>query len=178
MITQNDCRHGCPHQRATIITCLSLLSFLTIGLSSPPAKADLLQFQCVDYFKRPVLNVKNDTLKDVAFSDLLRYRGLSVGPMIIINTKRLEKLNKPSQLFFITHECGHHVLGHLYFRQSNSQAEQEADCYAIRTLIRRGGFTFKDIAMVQSDMRKFAKASFAHLGGEERAEALLKCIEY
>lgn len=140
------------------------------------AQPDFLKFQCFDFYKRPVLNVKNDTLKDVAFSDLMRHRGIHVGPMIILNTKLLAKLKPPSQRFFIGHECAHHALGHLYFRRSDEEAEQQADCHAVRTLIRLGGFTFKDIADVQSDMRKFARASHSHLRGDARAKALMHCI--
>lgn len=163
-------------------TVLSLFVFLALILSlsskSASAKSEGKKVQCFDYYKRPVLKIRNDSLNDVAFADFMRYRGMSASPIIVINTKRLAKLSKQSQLFFIYHECGHHVLGHLYFRDSDIEAEQEADCYALRYLIRNSAFTFKDIAYVQSDMRKFAKASFTHLGGEERADALLKCIEY
>jgi len=163
---------------------LSITSFLLLtGLIFNPvitraeaAQTDYLRFQCFDYYKRPVLNVKNDTLNDVAFSDLLRHRGVDVGPMIILNTKLLNKLKKPSRQFFIAHECAHHALGHLYFRRSNEQAEQQADCHALRTLIRRSGFTLKDIEAVQSDMRIFGRASHSHLKGNERAIELMKCI--
>lgn len=140
-------------------------------------KTSLVKLQCFDYYRRPVLNVRNDTLNDVAFSDLLRHRGVHMGPMIIINYKILARLSKPSQRFFITHECGHHVLGHLYFRRPGPVAEQEADCYAVRTLIRSGEFTLKHIEAVQQDMITFGRKTNYHLAGEERAAALLKCIE-
>ncbi|MGH1405730.1 MAG: hypothetical protein ACRBBJ_04130 [Rhodomicrobiaceae bacterium] len=136
-----------------------------------------LDSRCTDYYSRPVLHVRNDSLSDVAFSDLMRHRGVAMGPMTILNIRRLSKLSKASQLFFIAHECGHHVLGHLYFRLPGQTAEQEADCYAIRSLIRSGMFTLKDVADVQTDMRKYAQASRMHISGDERAIALIGCME-
>ncbi|GJM01597.1 MAG: hypothetical protein DHS20C08_00980 [Rhodomicrobium sp.] len=141
-------------------------------------KTKIVKITCQDYYRRPVLNVRNDTLNDVAFSDLLRHRGVHMGPMIIINYRILATLSQASQKFFITHECGHHALGHLYFRPPGLQAEKEADCYAVRTLIRQGGFTLDDIENVQEDMRKFARKTPFHPSGERRAAELLKCIEY
>ncbi len=134
-------------------------------------------YRCIDYHKRPVLNVRNDTLNDVAFSDLMRVRGINMGPMTIFNYQRLKALSKASQKFFLAHECGHHVLGHLYFRRLGYAAEQEADCYAIRILIRRGKFTLKDIEDVQGDMRKYAQSSAFHKKGTDRAVELMNCLE-
>lgn len=136
-----------------------------------------LENQCFDYYSRPVLHVRNDSLGDVAFSDLMRHRGVPMGPMTIINAKRLSKLSQASQAFFIVHECGHHVLGHLYIRRPGNIAEQQADCYAIRTLIRNGMFTMDDVRDVQADMKKYAQASFHHVTGEERAKELMNCLE-
>lgn len=143
------------------------------GLSERP----YLDNKCFDYYRRPVLNIRNDSLSDVAFSDLMRHRGIPMGPMMIFNLKRLSKLSKASRIFFITHECGHHALGHLYFKTRGRLAEQEADCYAIRTLIRQGTFTLNDLSDVQKDMRRFARASLYHITGKQRANQLLKCIE-
>lgn len=133
---------------------------------------------CTDYYQRPVLNVRNDTLNDVAFSDLLRHKGINIGPLIIINYKLLNSLSKSSQKFFIAHECGHHALGHLYFRPPGFEAEKAADCYAVRTLIRSGEFTFSNIVEVQNDMRKFGRRTVYHLDGKSRADELLKCLDH
>ena len=167
---------------------LCLVIFLCLGVSlvsngfasTKPDMAPELekyQYKCVDFHRRPVLNVRNDSLNDVAFSDMMRMRGIVMGPMIILNIKRLKQLSKASQLFFVMHECGHHVLGHLYVRKPGLETEQEADCFAVRKLIRAGRFTLKDIKDVQADMRKFAKASFYHKGGAARADALMTCID-
>ncbi len=166
-----------------LFLCLSFLSIPAVfsqvkkGQVPPTAAHKYLDSRCTDYYSRPVLHVRNDSLSDVAFSDLMRHRGVPMGPMTILNIRRLTKLTKASQLFFIAHECGHHVLGHLYFRQSGQFAEQEADCYAIRSLIRSGVFTLNDVADVQSDMRKYAQRSLMHVAGEERALALIDCME-
>lgn len=138
---------------------------------------DAFAYKCIDYHKRPVLNVRNDTLNDVAFSDMMRMRGMNMGPMTIFNNKRLASLSPASQRFFLAHECGHHVLGHLYLRRRGLEAEQEADCYALRSLIRKGQFTLKDIKDVQKDMRKYARASLYHKGGRARADELMNCLE-
>ena len=137
---------------------------------------EALKIECVDVRGIPVLNVRNDTLNDVAFSDLMRPMGPVFYPLIIMNVKRLQQLSKASQAFFVAHECGHHVLGHLYQRRPGVNVEQEADCYALRTLIRRGWFTFQHIRDVQNDMRKFARASIYHADGPGRASALMDCL--
>lgn len=136
-----------------------------------------IRVECTDYYQRPVLNVRNDTLNDVAFSDILRHRGINIGPLIIINYKLLNSLSKSSQKFFIAHECGHHALGHLYFRPPGIEAEKAADCYAVQTLIRSGEFTFRNIEEVQKDMRKFGRRTVYHLDGNARADELLKCLD-
>ena len=166
-----------------LFLCLSFLSIPAVfsqakqGRILPSEGHKYLDTRCTDYYSRPVLHVRNDSLNDVAFSDLMRHRGVPMGPMTILNIRRLSKLSKASQLFFIAHECGHHVLGHLYFRQPGQMAEQEADCYAIRSLIRSGVFTLNDVADVQEDMRKYAQPSRMHISGEERALALIDCME-
>ena len=140
-------------------------------------RTKLLESKCVDYYKRPVLHVRNDKIGDVASSNMMRLQGVNMGPMTIVNINRITKLSRASQLFFIAHECGHHVLGHLYFRRPGQVVEQEADCYAIRSLIRNGMFTLKDVASVQSDLRQYGRASQYHATGSERASALIQCME-
>lgn len=171
-----------PLYRAALVSILIFTSALTLGNQQAAAEEELnekayIEHKCFDYYRRPVLNVRNDSLSDVAFSDLMRHRGIAMGPMMIFNLKRLARLSKASRTFFVMHECGHHALGHLYFRARGRFAEQEADCYAIRTLIRQGTFTLKDISDVQNDMRRFAKASLYHVSGKDRANQLMKCIE-
>lgn len=170
-------------QATTLAVLLIVSSLITTAkagnplLKPKPERLEAYSYKCKDYFRRPVLNVRNDTLNDVAFSDMMRMGGMIMGPMIIFNSKRLKTLTKASQKFFLAHECGHHVLGHLYFRRIGHAAEQEADCYAIRHLIRIGQFTIKDIEDVQGDMRKYGQASLYHKNGEERASALTECME-
>ncbi len=149
------------------------------GLANVTGEQDEIEMfksDCIDARRRPVLNVRNDSLNDVGFSDFMRMHGMVQGPMIILNIKRLKELSKASQKFFVVHECGHHVLGHLYARVSGVEVEQEADCYALRTLIHRGDFTLQDIVDVQSDMRKFGRASAHHKDGETRAKNLTNCL--
>jgi len=143
------------------------------NVSGGPDELEMFKYDCIDFRRRPVLNVRNDGLNDVAFSDFMRMHG----PMIILNIKRLKKLSKASQKFFVVHECGHHELGHFYSRLPGEKAEREADCYALTTLIRRGEFTLQDIADVQSDMRKFGRASAHHHDGVTRAKILIDCLE-
>lgn len=164
---------------------LIMISLLIAGASNAQAQkfefwdqsVQEIRAECTDYYQRPVLNIRNDSLNDVAFSDLLRHKGVNIGPLIIINYKLLTSLSKASQKFFIAHECGHHALGHLYFRLPGPEAETAADCYAVRTLIRSGEFTFSHIEEVQKDMRKFGRRTVYHLDGNSRADALLKCID-
>lgn len=165
----------------TFITVFVGLVFCQISAvySSPDTENEITHYerQCFDVHRRPVLNVRNDTLNDVAHSDLIKVRGAILGPLIVINVKWMKELSKASQMFFVAHECGHHALGHLYQRKLGNLAEQEADCYAVRTLIRQGEFTLQNIAEVQTDMHKFARASIHHKGGDKRAASLMGCLD-
>lgn len=168
--------------KALLFSFVILTGVISLGTKTSAAQDEInektyIEHKCFDYYRRPVLNVRNDSLSDVAFSDIMRHRGIAMGPMMIFNLKRLARLSKASRTFFVMHECGHHALGHLYFRTRGRFAEQEADCYAIRTLIRQGTFTLKDVSDVQKDMHRFAKASLYHVSGKDRANQLLKCIE-
>lgn len=186
----NKCRlsalSACGKAYCLLLTLLSI-SFISLLMTEKPASAQkverwdqtvkMVKVTCKDFYRRPVLNVRNDSLNDVAFSDMMRHRGVNMGPMIIINYRMMANLTEASRKFFVTHECGHHALGHLYFPRPGKKAEQEADCYALRTLIRNGSFTFKHIKSVQEDMRKFGRKTVYHPSGEMRARALMGCIE-
>ena len=68
-------------------------------------------------------------------------------PAIVVDPTLLEEAEKPRFVFFVAHECGHHVLGHvtpegISRRAASTRAvrdqEMSADCWAAETLARLG----------------------------------------
>ncbi|MEL7048022.1 MAG: hypothetical protein AAFO75_03515, partial [Pseudomonadota bacterium] len=80
---------------------------------------------CTDFRGRSVVNMAVAKLGDVGFA-----RVINTVPYILLDPEVLRTLPKKLQLFFYSHECAHHVLGHWFNPTVNS--EREADCWAIK----------------------------------------------
>src|SRR5688572_5140707 len=95
---------------------------------------------CVDYRGIAVASVRNDGINDVAIA-----RSAPNGaPIIEYNVQVLAKLQPQTRLFFYAHECAHHALAH-GVRGHPLTREQEADCWAVRTLTERGDLDDDDM---------------------------------
>lgn len=97
-------------------------------------------------------------------------------PVIYYNPQVVSNTIYQTQIFFYYHECAHHIFGHSIGMGFPLQREQEADCWAIQTLVARGIFSPYDLQLVQSDLSAHARADWTHLPGPQRAINLQACL--
>ena len=125
-------------------------------------------------FGQPILPVASHRITDVGMARRDR-RG---GPLIIYNPRLLARLKPQTRLFFYAHECAHHSLGHTVGLGHPMAQEQDADCWAVRNLVRRNLLSPHDITVVQHDLARLARGDRTHLPGRERAKRLPGCLMF
>ncbi len=125
---------------------------------------------CLDIRGRPVASIPNNNLNDVAVAML----SPNDEPLILYNPYTLSWLQPQTQQFFYYHECAHHALGHVFI-SIPTRREQEADCWAMRTLYERV-FDDEDVTIVQNDLARIGKGDWTHLPGPRRAINLRECL--
>lgn len=126
--------------------------------------------KCNDYRGLPVRTNRMDDLGDVARAWII-----SRMPIITIDTTRMARLPEKVQLFFYFHECGHHVLAHIFIPTTAS--ENEADCWAVKKGRREGLFTREDVAGFAPVFAHSRGSKQGHLPGPERVAHLLACFD-
>ena len=80
------------------------------------------------------------------------------------------------RLFVYAHECGHHALGHDPHSSFTSSQETDADCFAIRTLETRFGFTANDAGLLQNAMHDAPPEVIRRLPWRPRPYDLPGCL--
>lgn len=125
---------------------------------------------CKDFRGAAVRTTRMDDLGDVARAWIV-----SRMPIITIDTVRMAKLPEKVQLFFYFHECGHHVLAHIYVPTTSS--ENEADCWAVKKGRKEGVFTREDVAGFAPVFAHSRGSKQGHLPGPERVAHLLACFD-
>ena len=156
------------------IFALCLVGFSLFAKSSYQAAAQMTPSGCLDMFGQPILALASHRIRDVG----LARRDKSRGPVIIYNPRRLARLKPSTRVFFYAHECAHHALGHTVGLGHPLAVEQDADCWAIRNLVKRNIFSHHDIKMVQTDLAKLGRGDRTHLPGPERAKRLPGCLAF
>jgi hypothetical protein len=121
----------------------------------------------------PVASIPNFQLRDIAMAHL----AANGAPVISYNPNVVRQARPQTRLFFYVHECAHHVLGHTIGRAFLLTMEQEADCWAIRTLVSSGRFQEMDVTAVQEDLARFGQGDWTHLPGPRRAINLRACLD-
>ena len=125
---------------------------------------------CADFRGRPVQTYKTSGLGDVARSTL--YGRI---PVITLDTEVMASLSGKLQIFFYLHECAHHVLGHMFAPQPES--ENEADCWSIKTGRDQSYFNLSDILAFSNRIMESPGSARGHLPGRERMAYLVSCFE-
>lgn len=97
-------------------------------------------------------------------------------PTIEHNPSRMKYLNELTRTFFYAHECGHHVLGHLYGAVQGVDKEQQADCWAVLTLKESGALGEEGLQTIEQDLGTVARADVNHSAGLRRASNLKWCL--
>ena len=138
------------------------------------ASAQMTRAGCIDMFGQPILPVVSHRITDVGMARRDRYRG----PLIIYNPRLLARLKPQTRVFFYAHECAHHALGHTVGLGHPMAAEQDADCWAVRNLVRRNILSAHDVTVVQGDLAALARGDRTHLPGPERAKRLPGCLTF
>jgi len=128
--------------------------------------------QCFDARGIPVAEIPNYQLNDIAQANLMP----NGAPVIFFNPNVIVNFSFPTRLFFTFHECAHHVLGHALGRLVMNM-EQEADCWAIRTIVSRQMISDQQLQMIQSELYTFGPGDWTHLPGPQRAINLQACLQ-
>jgi hypothetical protein len=123
---------------------------------------------CIDARGIPVLDIQDPSTNDIAVSRLAP----NGAPVILYNPFVVLSSSNVTRRFFYFHECGHHALGHVLGNYIPLVSEQEADCWAARTLVARGEFTLNDLRQVQMEISS-SPGDWSHLPGPQRAMNLI-----
>jgi hypothetical protein len=98
-------------------------------------------------------------------------------PVIQYDSRAIDGVTSQQQLFVYAHECGHHALGHDSREPAFTVAqEQDADCYGIRSLMAKVGFTSDDVAILETSMRDLGTGNARHLPWRTRPYDLEGCL--
>lgn len=125
-------------------------------------------YNCKDYRDWPVLQIP------AGIPDAAMARTLITGQSVIYyNPLITSKFTPLFKDFLFAHECGHHVLGHGSIAPVN---EQDADCWAIRTLVNKFGLPRDRIPEIQTQIAAFGVGDWTHLPGPLRAAHLPLCL--
>lgn len=135
----------------------------------PPA-AEKTAVNCRDFRNRPVRTVEVQALGDAG-----RAEYIEGGPVIMLDPQLMGSLPANLQVFFKLHECGHHVLGHLF--APTNESEKQADCWAIKQERKQGGLQREDILAWTPHFAASKGSAFGHLPGPQRIAFLLACFE-
>lgn len=114
----------------------------------------------------------DNSLGDIAMANITGGR-----PVIWYNPRIVLSVSPSTRRFFYFHECGHHALGQIVSgRIIPYVSEQEADCWAARTLVASGTFSVEDLRAVQADVSR-TPGDWTHLPGPRRALNLEACLQ-
>jgi len=127
--------------------------------------------QCFDARGLPVAEIPSYQINDIAQANLMP----NGAPVIFFNPNVIANFSFPTRLFFTFHECAHHVLRHTLGRLVMNR-EQEADCWAIQTIVSRGMITDQQFQIIQADLYRFGSGDWTHLPGPQRAINLQACL--
>jgi hypothetical protein len=98
-------------------------------------------------------------------------------PVVEYDQRPIAGISPQQRLFVYAHECGHLALGHDRGGQStNLTQEQNADCYAIRSLMNKVGFTANDISILQAFMQQLGADAARYLPWPKRVYNLDGCL--
>lgn len=115
-------------------------------------------------------------VREVAnLGDVGRARMVRGMPIIVLDTTEMRRLPPKLQLFFYTHECAHHVLGHWYAPARGNEAA--ADCWAVRFGRDKGYFTRFDVVSFAPWFAASKGSRYGHLPGPVRARFLVDCFD-
>jgi len=137
-----------------------------------PAFAQVTYDGCRDINGFAVASIRNDAIDDIAMATI--YNG---SPVIFYNVRVLAWTSPATRRFFYAHECAHHALGHTLGASYPTLREQQADCWAIQTLVAARQVSAADLQAIQFDISRLGRGDWSHLPGPQRAINLNSCLD-
>jgi hypothetical protein len=124
---------------------------------------------CIDRAGRPVRGIIRN---DMAWGGVATVEnGESV---IYWNQRRMGVRSRTTQIFVYLHECGHHLLGHVW-KPNGAKWEQEADCWAVQLMWEGGMIAGRHLRVLEEELSR-TRGDAIHLGGKQLLEALKGCL--
>jgi hypothetical protein len=153
--------------------CWWLVAGLICGLAAPGwAQPVPRTITCADVSGGPVAGIQ--AANGIIAKATIDQDGRRV---VQYDPRTIEGVSSQQQLFVYAHECGHHALGHLSGDSPFTAAQEpDADCYGIRSLMAKVGFTSDDVAILEMAMRDVGADGGRHLSWRTRAYDLQGCL--
>lgn len=148
-----------------VATLLPVVGLTGIAAAQAPFSA------CVDREGRPIRSVTETNMGWAGVATVQNDE-----PLILWNSDAMKGVPEIDQLFIYLHECGHHVLGHVYEHGDGSKKEVEADCWAIQLMADGGMVNGTGVDAVERG-RKRVQGDDTHLGGEAAVMSLRECLD-
>lgn len=156
-----------------MLRALILLIVLLIpSIGEAQTKIAGVSVNCVDALGVPVVTIPFPQLGDVGMARI-EPNGARV---IYLNPIILYPLPRFFQLFWYTHECAHHYLGHTYGFHQLSR-EIQADCWAVRLGRDQRWLSREDIKKLIHYFEASPGSPWGHLPGQQRVQLLLECYD-
>lgn len=95
-------------------------------------------------------------------------------PVIYWNQHSMAGTSQATRLFVYLHECGHHMLGHIW-EQDSRRSEREADCWAMTLMVESGMTKQRHIEAIVRELKR-TEGDDVHLGGDALIASLNQCI--
>lgn len=142
---------------------------------SVPRDVPAVYEDCVD-FKGDKITARTDEF--VRYVAIARIDEADMTPVVEYNTYYIRWISPQTRLFMFTQECAHHALAHsLYGVDNPIEYDEEADCWAIKTLFEKGIIIEQDLALMQKDFSKIAADEWRRFPGKPRQINLKACLE-
>lgn len=125
---------------------------------------------CIDASGVPVVTIFEPNLGDIGMARI-EPNGMRT---IYLNPIILNSLPRSIQLFWYSHECAHHALGHM-LGFSGITREMEADCWAIRLGRDQGWLSPADLNQMYYYFIGNLGSFWGHLPGPQRLQNFVNC---
>ncbi|HEU4827935.1 MAG TPA: hypothetical protein VFT04_01955 [Gemmatimonadales bacterium] len=142
---------------------------LLLSLAASPAAAQLPLDGCIDRADRPVRGVVRNDMSWAGMATV--EKGESI---IYWNQRLMGGQSRTTQIFVYLHECGHHLLGHVW-KPNAAKWEQEADCWAVQLMWEGGMIAGRHLRVLEQELSR-TRGDAIHLGGDELLAALRGCL--
>lgn len=142
---------------------------LLIALAAGPLAAQSVPSACTAPDGQPVQTVVRN---DMIWAGLATRVGGK--PIIYWNQHSMAGTSQATRLFVYLHECGHHMLGHIW-QQDSRRSEHEADCWAMTLMVESGMTRQRHIEAIVRELKR-TEGDDVHLGGDALIRSLNQCI--